>query len=179
MREERLVEMVNEAGMEGSVIPSSELHFVPNYRVFCEENRCGNYNKNYGCPPYCGTVEEMRGRTMGFENVLVIKSSHESVNAMDEAQTKPLKKAHNQRCLKLLNQFRSEGLVDKTLAIMAGPCSFCDTCKMPSGEECPFPDKRYSCLSAYCIDVGDLAESAGLPISWDPGQAAFFSLILF
>ena len=45
---------------DAAVMKTDKLVFVPEYRVFCEENACGNYDKNPACPPESGTVEEMR-----------------------------------------------------------------------------------------------------------------------
>lgn len=42
-----------------AVMDTKKLVFVPEYRNFCEENRCGCYNLNPACPPSCGTAEEM------------------------------------------------------------------------------------------------------------------------
>ena len=34
-----------------AVMDTKNLVFKPEYRVFCEENRCGNYDRNPACPP--------------------------------------------------------------------------------------------------------------------------------
>lgn len=34
-----------------AVMDTKKLVFVPEYRNFCEENRCGCYNLNPACPP--------------------------------------------------------------------------------------------------------------------------------
>ena len=43
-----------------AVMDTKNLVFKPEYRVFCEENRCGNYDRNPACPPESGSVEEMK-----------------------------------------------------------------------------------------------------------------------
>ena len=47
---------------QAALMPVSELVIVPEYRMFCEENLCGNYNVLPACPPASGTVEEMTAR---------------------------------------------------------------------------------------------------------------------
>ena len=37
-----------------AVMDTGNLVFKPEYRVFCEENQCGNYNLNPACPPESG-----------------------------------------------------------------------------------------------------------------------------
>ena len=56
---------------DAAVMKTDKLVFVPEYRVFCEENACGNYDKNPACPPESGTVEEMKERALDYENTLV------------------------------------------------------------------------------------------------------------
>ena len=36
---------------QAALMPVSELVIVPEYRMFCEENLCGNYNVLPACPP--------------------------------------------------------------------------------------------------------------------------------
>ena len=43
-----------------AVMDTGKLVFKPEYRRFCEENQCGNYDLNPACPPESGTVEEMK-----------------------------------------------------------------------------------------------------------------------
>ena len=50
-----------------AVMDTKKLVFVPEYRNFCEENRCGCYNLNPACPPSCGTAEEMKQRAFRYK----------------------------------------------------------------------------------------------------------------
>ena len=47
-----------------AVMDTKNLVFKPEYRVFCEENRCGNYDRNPACPPESGSVEEMKEKAL-------------------------------------------------------------------------------------------------------------------
>ena len=55
---------------DAAVISTDQLVFVPEYRVFCEDNLCGNYDKNPACPPQSGTVEEMKEHALKYEKTL-------------------------------------------------------------------------------------------------------------
>ncbi|MBQ0000924.1 MAG: DUF2284 domain-containing protein [Clostridiales bacterium] len=177
---EKLIAMAQEEGFsEAAVISTGEFYFVPEYRSYCEDNLCGNYGKNYACPPYCGTVDEMHARTDNYRYALVLKSDHQVNNAMDPVETKALKKFHNTLTRQLTKRLNDEGLIEDGLSIMAGPCNLCAVCGMPEGRPCPFEAKRFSCLSAYCIDVVHLAKSAGMPLAWDMDKVSFFSMYLF
>ena len=162
------------------IIDAGKLTFQPEFRQCCEDNACGNYGRNYSCPPDCGTVEEMRERTLGYEHALVLCTVSHGVDAYNEAESKLLKKDHTQRTQMLIKQLKERELVpEKGLRILAGPCSLCPTCKILEQQPCPMEEVRGSCLSAYCINVTALAETAGIPISWEGDQVSFFSLYLW
>ena len=47
-----LIKEAKELGFSNAAImDTKDLVFKPEYRVFCEENRCGNYDLNPACPP--------------------------------------------------------------------------------------------------------------------------------
>ena len=39
---------------DAAIMDTKDLVFVPEYRQFCEDNLCGNYNLVPACPPACG-----------------------------------------------------------------------------------------------------------------------------
>ena len=56
MQKEEMESLAREAGFTNTaVIPADQLVFDPSLRKYCEDNLCGNYGKNYSCPPECGT----------------------------------------------------------------------------------------------------------------------------
>lgn len=177
---EMMKELAFEAGFcNAEVIPTREFYFVPEYREYCVQNLCGNYNRNYGCPPYCGTPEEMRDKVLRYRRALVLQSQADVNDVYDVSQTKAPKKAHTMMTLKLIRMLKQHGMTEKGVAIMAGPCNFCDVCQMVNGAPCPFEDSSFSCLSAYCIDVGHLATSCRMDMSWTGNIVSFFSIYLF
>lgn len=176
---ERVKQKALEYGFtEAAVMDAKDLVFIPEYRMFCEENRCGNYGRNYACPPYCGTVEQMKEKTQKYRYVLVLETSIQVDDALDGSETTPLKKDHTGRSRAFIREMKQEGLLGEGLSIMAGPCDVCKECMMPYQKPCPHPEQRASCLSAYSIDVGKLAEAAGMSFSWDMDQVSFFSMYL-
>jgi len=56
-------------------------------------------------------------------------------------------------------------------------CPLCDPCKRKENLPCAHPDKRISCMSAYCIDVAKLANRCGLQFGWIPGKLFLFGMI--
>ena len=67
-----------------AVMDTKNLVFKPEYRVFCEENRCGNYDRNPACPPESGSVEEMKEKALSYNKTLVLQTTQS--NDMDPQQ---------------------------------------------------------------------------------------------
>ena len=73
---------------DAALMPVRELVIVPEYRVFCEENLCGNYNVLPACPPASGTVEEMTARVRQYETALVLMIEHTPKDYTDRQEQK-------------------------------------------------------------------------------------------
>ena len=180
MDSQALNELAKEYGFEGVGITTTDtIPFVPEFRENCEENLCGNYGRNYSCPPYCGTVEEMMAKVRSYRHAIVLKTAFEVDNALDGEAMKPLKKDHSQRSRLFFKQVKETYGITEDHMILAGPCGLCEKCRMPEDKPCPFEAERASCLSAYSINITTLAEELGMPISWDLDQVSFFSLYLW
>lgn len=115
-QEEKMEELALKAGFAAAaVIAPGDLVIVPEYRKFCEQNLCGNYGTCYGCPPYCGTVEEMRQTVLGYRHALVLQSRTRVENLFDEAETKQIKRKHTRMTQQLIRSFKEQGLLEAKL----------------------------------------------------------------
>lgn len=176
-KEKQILQAAEEIGFDYfKIIGTSNLQFDSSFRRFCEMNYCGNYGKNYSCPPSCGTPEKLREKTEKFDRVLVLQTTTPVKDISDDKETKVIKHCHNQMTWKLIETV-SKALED-WLPAMAGPCGICSPCEKELGGKCRFPDRKASCLSAYCIKVDALAEYCEIPY-WCEGKVAFFSLLFF
>lgn len=164
-------------GFEAAWVNVSQILINPQFRVYCEENRCGQYGANYACPPDCGSPEEMAQRVLSFNSCLVVKSQWDIESYQDREAILTAKRRHNEAMLSLCDKLRREG----TSCLMCGAsqCLLCDTCARTRMEPCRDPARRYSCLSAYCIDVARLAEAAGMDFSWSDKKLSLYGLIAF
>lgn len=181
-QEHRYTAMAKTYGFASAILPQEDLVVVEAYRRFCEENRCGNFGKNYSCPPYSGTVAEMHERMQQFTRALILRSDYTDIDAWDEAAMVKLKREHNLRTREMVNTIKKEEKLESLkdyLLMTAGPCSFCEHCLMPEKIPCPFVEERASCMSAYSVDVALMAEKAGWTLSWDRDKTSLFSLFLW
>ena len=154
-----LIKTAKELGFsDAAIMNTKDLVFKPEYRVFCEENRCGNYDLNPACPPESGTVEEMKAHALSYEKALVLQTMQEDMH--DSAQYKKDKLLQNKLTEELAENMKAEGKTD-ILIMSAGPY------------------KHNSCMSAYCVDAQKMADAAGMLCWTDDGMVRYFSQILF
>ena len=135
---------------DAAVISTDQLVFVPEYRVFCEDNLCGNYDKNPACPPQSGTVEEMKEHALKYEKTLILQTMQDGL--MDYKKAKLTEQ--------LAEKMKEEGITD-LLIMSAGPY------------------KHNSCMSAYCVDAQKMADAAGMLCWTSDGMIRYFSQVLF
>ncbi len=175
MTEQEMIRAAQDMGFANvALIDTGRLVFLSKFRPLCQENLCGKYGANYACPPDCGTVEEMKAQVLAYPRGLVLQTMWNIDDPMDETQTKPAKKQHNRMTLDLRQK-----LGQPSLMVGASGCSLCDPCAIVGGAPCRFPDKRFSCMSAYCIFVRDLCDHCGMEYDCGPGVVAFFSMLCF
>ena len=151
-----LIKEAKELGFSNAAImDTKDLVFKPEYRVFCEENQCGNYDLNPACPPESGTVEEMKAHAQSYEKALVLQTMQDY--SMD---FKKAKVAHNKLTEALAEKMKEDGKTD-LLLMTAGPY------------------KHNSCMSAYCVDAQMMADAVGMACWVDDDKVRYFSQILF
>ena len=173
MNETALLAAASRLGFaDAALIDTDRIVFEPSFRQYCEENRCGNYGANYACPPACGTVEEMRQRVLGYPRALVLRTQWSWTEGEDPGRLVEAKKQHGRMTRDLITQTGCRGLM-----VGASGCNLCAECLMKKGEPCRYPDQRFSCMSAYCISVEDLARQCGMPYTWRTGTVSFFSMV--
>lgn len=178
MNKEEIVSLALEEGFyKASIIDTDKVIINPDFRKYCEENRCGNYGKNYSCPPSCPSVEEMSQRIRKYKNALTVQSRFEIYDLSCKEKIMEAKSLHNKWMIKLIKKLRSEGY--EGLMAGASECSLCSVCEITKGNKCKHPDLSFSCLSAYCVDVLALAGTCEMDYSYKDGILYFFGMYLF
>ena len=175
MKEQEMIDLALELGFaNAAVMDTKDLIFMPSFRPLCAENLCGKYGVNYACPPDCGTVEEMKQKVLRWRQALVMQTMWDIEDPLDNEQIKPAKTEHNRLTRRLIEKAAEPGLM-----IGASGCSLCSPCAITEGAPCRFPGLRYSCMSAYCIFVKDMADRCVMDYECAPGITTFFSMYCF
>lgn len=138
------------------IIDTDQLVYNPGFRKYCEDNFCGNYALMPGCPPGCGTPDEMHQRLLKYKKVLVLQTELVPIKK-EMSEYRLAQNQHNQLLMKLVEQLSLE-----------------DSLLMSCG-----PWRNYSCMSAYCIDAEKMAASCKLICWGNDGIVRLFSSILF
>ena len=177
MEQTNILQLAQKLGFRAAFVDTAEVVQDPSFRKFCEDNLCGKYNANYSCPPDCSSVEQVQQRLKAGKRALVLQTiwdigSYENTEAVQDS-----KKAHNAAILKLTDLLRKEGIEGFCLGY--GGCPLCNPCKRTENLPCAHPDKKISCMSAYCIDVGKLAEKCQLEFAWIPEKLFLFGMFVF
>ena len=95
---------ISEGFSKAEIIETEKIVFCPEFRVYCEENRCGEYGGNYSCPPLCGSPDEMRERVMRYKKALVLQSSWEIDDFSKIDLINKAKKEHNSANLRIIKK---------------------------------------------------------------------------
>lgn len=173
-----LVNMALENGAtKAALLAACEIPFNAELRAYCEANACGTYGKNYGCPPYAGTPEEVMARAKEYENALVFQTVSELEDSFDFEGMMEAGARHKALTAELYEKVRAMQV--KCLPLSAGACSVCEKCACLEHAPCRFPDRAISSLEAYCVNVSLLAGKCGMRYTNGENTVTYFSAILF
>lgn len=159
------------------LLPTSDVPTCGEFRKYCEQNACGNYNANYSCPPTCGTFEQMDGKLRGYQNALFVQSRWYLPDLSDKKGVTAVRKKHNESMMVMAGILKSLGT--PSLICGASSCLLCEECAQKRGEPCRNPELAYSCLSAYCVDVFGLCQRLGWDASYKDGYLTFYGILAF
>lgn len=171
------------------------------FRGLCASNACGNYGKNYMCPPDIGGIEELMRELRTYEMALVYQTVGVLEDSYDFEGMMEAGNRHNELAQKLrslaekkLEEKKSvqkeggeespggakaaqEGKI-RLLHLGAGGCRVCEACGKRTGEPCRFPQKAIGSLEAYGVNVSLLAQTAGMRYINGQNTVTYFGAIL-
>ncbi|MGI6011763.1 MAG: DUF2284 domain-containing protein [Ruminococcus sp.] len=161
---------------KAQVIGTDEIVFDEGLRKACEANYCGNYGRNYACPPNVGEPEELireaksYAKALVFQTVTQIEDSYD-IEGMMEAAENHSKTAD--KIEKMVSQYYPE-----YLQLTAGKCDRCKVCAQITGEPCRMPQKAISSVEAYCMNCSQLAAASGMLYINGQNTVTYFGMFL-
>ena len=173
---EKALAFAHAQGFCAAIIDTKDIVFDSSFRRYCAENLCGQYGVNHSCPPNCGSFASMQRIVTGYRKALVVQSQWDLHDWNDFDTINQAQQAHTVAMLRIVDCMRR--IQSRSRMCGVGSCNLCEVCTRTTGEPCRHPDRMFSCLSAYCINVKKLAETVGMRYVWGSTQLFLYGMIL-
>ncbi|MCQ2406829.1 MAG: DUF2284 domain-containing protein [Oscillospiraceae bacterium] len=145
-------------------------------RDMCAADKCHAYNKNWSCPPACGTVEECAAEIKTYKQGIIVQSTIELEDEFDIEAYMEIGERHANAGIAMLKWLK--GNYDgKVLGLNAGMCKFCKECTFPDAP-CRFPEMRMHPLEGFGIFVSDLCTKNNIPYNRGKGTMTYVGAFL-
>lgn len=144
-------------------------------RAMCAADKCGAYNKNWTCPPACGTLEDCQQKMQMFENGILLQSVGHMSKTIDSKCYRETERRHMEHFYAFAGEIRK--VYPHALCLGAGGCRVCRQCAYP--EPCRFPEKAMSSMEGYGLFVTQVCRDAGVPYSYGERTITYTACVLY
>lgn len=153
-------------------------------RDLCTQNKCGNFNTHYMCPPHVGSLEEIRDSLSPFRRGILLQHSQPLDVRNDKEGLIRSKLDFHVMILQIEDHCRNltvheGGDAGCVRGFIGGTCELCRPCRASSAEPCPYPDRARPSLEALAIDVTKLMKDRGLDYEFHPDRITWTGALLF
>ena len=144
-------------------------------RAMCAADKCGAYNKNWMCPPACGTLAQCRERMHQYQNGILLQTVGHMSKTIDSKCYRQTERRH----LEFFSAFAEEirKVYPGALCLGAGGCRVCRECAFP--DPCRFPEKAMSSMEGYGLFVTQVCRDAGVAYHYGERTITYTACILF
>ena len=143
-------------------------------RAMCAADKCRAYNKNWTCPPACGTLAQCQEKMGSYERGLLVQTVGHMRKTIDSRCCRETEQRHMEQFRLLSEQVRK--IYPQALCLGAGGCRVCPECAYP--EPCRFPEKAMSSMEGYGLFVTQVCRDAGVPYHYGERTVAFTACIM-
>ena len=173
-----LIKTVSDLGAyKAAVIPTSAVETDISFRALCEKNTCGNFGRNWACPPDAGDIEKLIADLYSYGNMLVYQSVGKLEDSFDVDGMALAAEKHAALTRAVREKVGPLGF-SRTLFLGAGGCRVCRVCAKKTDESCRHPDKATPSLEAYGVNVSKLAPAAGMKYINGQNTVTYFGAVL-
>lgn len=144
-------------------------------REMCSADKCMIYGKNWGCPPYCGTVEECQRQMRGYTRGILLQTVGHMTKTIDSKCYRETERRHLENFYALAEAVRER--YPNGLCLGAGGCRICKKCAYP--EKCRFPEKRMASMEGYGLFVTQVCRDVGVPYYHGEKTVTYSACILY
>ena len=180
MLNEYVKDFLNELPENVHVLPIGGENIVvePELRKSCEMNHCGEYGKNWMCPPGVGEVEDLIDELRSCKGGLIIQTIHQLEDSFDfDGMTAGVDK-HSKYFNELLDSVCNHADRKTLLPLNAGACKVCPSCSYVDNAPCRYPERAIASLESYCVDVNNTLMNVGLKYNNGENTVSYVGMIL-
>jgi predicted metal-binding protein len=150
--------------------------FDVNVRKMCEQNTCGQYGRNWTCPPAVDSLDDIKTDIGRFDTFVVVYKVYPLKSSFD-FEGMVLGIADFRKRLLKLKKALPEGKPYKILG--AGSCMLCKKCSYRDGEPCIRPEDAFVSVEACGIDVMRLMSDNGLKYNNGKDTVTYIGAIIY
>lgn len=173
---EELISMALDYGFSyAGELNTGALVFMPEVRDMCRADLCRSYNKNWCCPPACGSIEEAAKRAAQYSFGIIVQTMGKLQDDFDYDTITETSTKHNNNFASLVEHLKTS--YPDVLPMGAGTCTICQKCTYPD-QPCRFPDKAISSMEAYGLWVSKVCELSDMPYYYAKGTLTYTSCYL-
>ena len=147
----------------------------PEVRESCAANKCRSYDKNWACPPACGTLEECSERIHRYKKGLILQTTGTLEDSMDYEAMMELAADHGKHMDAFCDEIRRR--FPQALIVGDGQCKRCKSCTYPDAP-CRFPEKSTSSMEALGMVVSEVCARNQIPYYYGPGTLTYVGCVL-
>lgn len=159
------------------ILPTADIPADASFEKLCQSNACGNYGRNYTCPPDAGEIKDLMARICTYSRALVYQTVGTLEDSFDFEGMLEAGNRHNRMAQKLWDRADALG-GGRLLHMGAGGCRLCPVCAKKTEEPCRNPHRAMASLEAYGINVSLLAQRAGMSYINGINTVTYFGVIL-
>ncbi len=178
---EKIMEQVRQQAIllgayRAEVVDVADISLDASFRTLCESNACGNYGRNYTCPPDAGDIHDLMNQIKDYQRALVYQTVGTLEDSYDFEGMMEAGFLHNQLAQKLWD-FTDEMGITEVLHLGAGGCRLCEVCGKREGIPCRHPKRAMRSLETYGINVSLLAPLANMKYINGQNTVTYFGTI--
>ena len=157
-------------------ISIEKIHISLEVRKMCKQNVCGQYNKNWTCPPAVDSLDIIKERITQFNKCFVVYKVYDLKSSIDMKGMIEGAKDFSKTLIKMKSSFNSK---INHMILGAGACSLCEKCAYIDGEKCRRPSDALISVEASGIDVMKLMKDNGLKYNNGKNTVTYIGLVFF
>lgn len=144
-------------------------------RDMCSADTCGAYNKNWTCPPHCGTLAQCETQIRGYSRGILLQTVGQLQKTIDTKAYRRTEQQHLAQFHTLAHLLRQT--CPDALCLGSGGCRICETCAYP--QPCRFPKKACSSMEGYGLFVTQVCKDNGCQYHHGEKTITYTACILF